>query len=370
MKGQDFIDQSPWPVKWEDTIKTLLNTTTWYHDTIRQSYPIYSSARIPVTTGAKKLKVKIVSVCEYNSRETPLAFMSSWNKHVYAEKWGYDLKIYDTGPTVDDPFSHLYTEPRSHRPPAWSKIDAVIMALKEDYDWVMWMDCDSFFMDHSVAIHEMVTAVAGDAPKDTLDTVLGQWHSGSDQPLSRFDELLGDTSDKDSLGWGPWLTDTKETHIIASEDGLMLNTGIFFMRRSLWSWRFMQKVRRMTFGSSYFIQHPWWEQTAMVYLIQFPFFGSDVDLGIAPGAKYVTQHHVNPYPPLIASALLTHKAYEPGDWIVSFSGCKIHSSQEVCNYIMLNYFTMAHGRDIGEMKKQRTENHCYARDYAELEKWF
>ena len=32
----------------------------------------------------------------------------------------------------------------------------------------------------------------------------------------------------------------------------MLNTGIFFLRRSMWSWRFLQKVRRMTFGASYF----------------------------------------------------------------------------------------------------------------------
>jgi len=122
------------------------------------------------------------------------------------------------------------------------------LALEDDVDWVMWMDCDSFFMDHTVAIHEMVTAVAGNAEKDNLEPMLSEWYKGDRQPLSRFDELLGD----DTLGWGPWLLNTDEKHLIASEDGLMLNTGIFFLRRSMWSWRFLQKVRRMTFGASYF----------------------------------------------------------------------------------------------------------------------
>jgi len=358
---------SVWPVRWEETIKTLLKTTDWYHETLARTYSIYSTPQIPTTENAEKLRVKIVSVCEYDPQETPLAFLSSWNKHVYAEKWGYDLKIYDTGPMLQDPFSHLYTEERHHRPPAWSKIDAVLLALEDDVDWVMWMDCDSFFMDHTVAIHEMVTAVAGNAEKDNLEPMLSEWYKGDRQPLSRFDELLGGD---DTLGWGPWLLNTDEKHLIASEDGLMLNTGIFFLRRSMWSWRFLQKVRRMTFGASYFIQHPWWEQTAMVYLIQFPFIGKEfTDLGIAPAVVYLTQNHVNPYPPLIAGALLTHKAYNHGDWIVSFSGCKIHSSQEVCNAMMVNYFSLVHGKEVENMKDQRNQNHCYTRDLSELKNW-
>ena len=58
----------------------------------------------------------------------------------------------------------------------------------------------------------------------------------------------------------------RKTELIVSEDGLMLNTGIFFTRVSAWSWRFFQKVRRFTFGPRAPVtQHPWWEQTAMVY---------------------------------------------------------------------------------------------------------
>merc|ERR1712183_406294 len=96
-----------------------------------------------------------------------------------------------------------------------------------------------------------------------------------------FDKLLGSSPDMDSskIGWDTWLvhptfekTGEKRIELIVSEDGLMLNTGIFFVRSSAWAWRFFQKVRRFTFGPKAPVtQHPWWEQTAMVYLIQMPF---------------------------------------------------------------------------------------------------
>merc|ERR1719209_657754 len=96
----------------------------------------------------------------------------------------------------------------------------------------------------------------------------------------------------------------------------------------------------------------------MVYLMQFPFLRTQPNedskkLGLAPGATFLTQHHLNPYPPIVSSALLTHVAYDEGDWIVSFSGCKIFSSQEVCNALFFNYFMMVHGTDIGAMRSQR-----------------
>merc|ERR1711879_307414 len=150
----------------------------------------------------------------------------------------------------------------------------------------------------------------------------------------------------------------KQSHIIASEDGLMLNTGIMLVRSSLWSWQFFQKVRWMTFGLSPVTQHPWWEQTAMVYLLQLPFTlahaarqrrASLLDLGqstqyrgYARACLMLSQKHLNTYPPIVASALRTHEAFDVGDFIVSFSGCKVYSSQEVCNQLFLGYFFQVH----------------------------
>ena len=137
----------------------------------------------------------------------------------------------------------------------------------------------------------------------------------------------------------------------------MLNTGVMLIRASAWSWQFFQKVRAMTFGRSPVTQHPWWEQTAMVYLMQFPFVLAHAaawtqhlpdasptgpHLGHAAAYSMLSQKHINGYPPLVASALLTHTTFEQGDFIVSFSGCKVYSSQEVCNHLFLNYFFQVH----------------------------
>merc|ERR1719243_278634 len=87
----------------------------------------------------------------------------------------------------------------------------------------------------------------------------------------------------------------------------------------------------------------------MVYLLQLPFsFGQALAPdslsapGYAPACLLLSQKHLNSYPPLVASALLTHVSFEVGDFIVSFSGCKVYSSQEVCNQLFLAYFFQVH----------------------------
>merc|ERR1719198_639890 len=103
----------------------------------------------------------------------------------------------------------------------------------------------------------------------------------------------------------------------------------------------------MTFGRSPVTQHPWWEQTAMVYLLQMPVvlahaagqrsglqdFGRG-NWGYISAAKLLSQRHLNGYPPIIAAALRTHEEYQKGDFIVSFSGCRTYTSQEVCNMLV------------------------------------
>lgn len=69
-------------------------------------------------------------------------------------------------------------EPSENRPPAWSKIDAVLMGLREGYDWVMWMDCDSYFMDQELGIHEVIDYVL-EKEKETPSTNSSLIEAGS-----------------------------------------------------------------------------------------------------------------------------------------------------------------------------------------------
>ncbi|CAJ1344802.1 unnamed protein product, partial [Effrenium voratum] len=123
-----------------------------------------------------------------------------------------------------------------------------------------------------------------------LQELVAKWQAGPQQEpenlLGWFDDLLdshlswetncdmetpASAPANRTLGWADWLFQEKRVQLVASEDGLMLNTGVMLARASAWSWAFFQKVRWMTFGHSPVTQHPWWEQTAMVYLLQFPF---------------------------------------------------------------------------------------------------
>ncbi|CAD7925363.1 unnamed protein product [Amoebophrya sp. A120] len=363
MKGEDYIDQSPWPITWKESIELSLKRM----DRVQklQRAESWRREKLPRRPSAPKLKILIVSVCEYNNDVTPLYSLSLWNKKRYAEKHGYEVQVHAKGPLLQDQFAGLYEEPPAHRPPAWSKIDAVLLGLREGHDWVMWMDCDSYFMDQEMGINELIDYVlekeAKNAEQDTgssakkpfsdppLQEFLKKWDAAPGTQES-FDKMLAssDGLDQTNIGWDDWLIHPtyekdgqKRTELIVSEDGLMLNTGIFFVRSSVWAWRFFQKVRRFTFGPRAPItQHPWWEQTAMVYLIQMP-FANEKHWAVAPAVSLLDQKHINPYPHLVSSALLTHIAYEESDYIISFSGCKIYSSQDVCNALFFNYFAVS-----------------------------
>jgi len=360
------------------------------------SQQLRSSAVRQRDAASPSLQIAIVSVCDYDAGETPLARLSRINKEEYARRHGYEVIVYEKAPFFQDPLTSLFVEPESYRPAAWSKVDAILMTLAASrHDWVLWLDCDSYFMDVELpleAVVAMAMAESGCPIEGTglddlteLRRFVNKWmeapqdSASAEALLQWYDELFtehwaeigyacGESESgaqalmNQTLGWSDWLFREKRPHLIASEDGLMLNTGVVLVRASPWSWQFFQKVRAMTFGKSPVTQHPWWEQTAMVYLLQLPFtlahassqgeFGLE-DLGrasrsrgYAPACFMYSQKQLNSYPPLIAAALKTHVAFEPGDFIVSFSGCKVYASQEVCNQLFLAYFFQVHSMSI------------------------
>jgi len=404
MKGEEYIDGSPWPIKWMDSMEGILRAM---HGLKQHEAQLEPARTIPLRraltesglvggegTGAPRIAV--VSVCDYDAAVTPLARLSELNKETYASRHGYESIVYEKAPVYKDALSPLLLEP-GQRPAAWSKIDALLTVLaRGEHDWVMWMDCDSFFMDPEVRLEDLPTVAesvqcgAPDGQRETdrqaLRELVATWQEGPPSgtaDLEWYEALLEEawqtslaSMDPGSpcaaapaaaegaprnatLGLGDWLLRERRPHVIASEDGLMLNTGNMLLRASTWSWRLLQQVRWMTFGQSPVTQHPWWEQTALVYLLQLPFTlahaagvaasqalgdigPSSVHRGYARAMFMFAQKHINGYPPVVASALQTHATFEMGDFIVSFSGCKVYSSQEVCNQLFLSYFFRVH----------------------------
>eukprot|EP00929_Paragymnodinium_shiwhaense_P024064 TRINITY_DN14910_c0_g1_i1.p1 TRINITY_DN14910_c0_g1~~TRINITY_DN14910_c0_g1_i1.p1 ORF type:complete len:557 (-),score=132.13 TRINITY_DN14910_c0_g1_i1:123-1793(-) len=397
MKGEEYIDQSVWPIRWMENMEGILRSMMFLKEHERRIEPwrganaraLLADSASSSSKSAPSLRVAIVSVCDYDAGQTPLARLSQINKEAYARKHGYDVIIYDKAPVFQDPLTVLMTEPPSHRPAAWSKVDAILTTMAQSkHDWILWMDCDSFFMDEEVrldALADSASQASGCSSGSSsledlveLRRLVKRWYEGPQQQLDGaallewYDSLFREhwsASDascgtvqqeveppmNSTLGFDDWLFRERRPQLLASEDGLMLNTGVMLIRGSAWAWQFFQKVRQMTFGVSPVTQHPWWEQTAMVYLLQLPFtlehasrrnalgdLGGAFDRGYAPACFMLSQKQINGYPPLVAAALKTHETFQTGDFIVSFSGCKVYSSQEVCNELFLNYFFQVH----------------------------
>merc|ERR1712232_903695 len=111
------------------------------------------------------------------------------------------------------------------RPPAWGKIKLMEEHLAlQKWDWVMWADCDVYFMNLSV----------------TLDSLLFRYGSKPQEMHLALDPGF---------------------HFLVTEDHAMLNTGIFLARSSDWSAAMLDRVWGT--DDSIWTHHPWWEQAAM-----------------------------------------------------------------------------------------------------------
>jgi hypothetical protein len=125
------------------------------------------------------------------------------NKRAYCEKHGYSLKIAD-GQMID----------RS-RPAAWSKVLALRHYLPQ-FDWVLFMDTDTLVMNPEIRVESLID--------------------------ERYD-------------------------VIISEDWSGVNTGVFLMRNSTWSWWLLDEVwkQHQLVSGNYPFEY---EQRAFHFLLQ------------------------------------------------------------------------------------------------------
>ena len=339
MKGQDWFDSSGWPVSWKQTIESVLRNMMWFRSADQKN--------IPSSRTKSHISVAIVTVCDYDSSATPLSRLSRSNKDRYADKHGHKLYFFDQAPIYRDYFSS-YGQIDPSAPHAWRKIDALLTVMSDetvDADWIMWMDCDSYFMNASLPLATVLGSVGefkSESPQHDIYSrirALKNWSPSEGSTLEqaiRSFETLTESLTEESKG---------RTEFVASEDGLMLNTGIFFVTRSVFSFHFLWRVRSLLFRKSPVTFHPWWEQTGIMMLISAPYLSDEQawdsvknNLGFPSFVRMLSQKQINTYPPLIAGMLSSHIPFENGDFIVSFSGCKSYTSQAVCNNLFWNYY--------------------------------
>jgi hypothetical protein len=94
MKGEEWMDNSEWPLRWDDTVQNVLLSMAYYnhHESIQFPWRFNTSLADSLTkaahgndddgfgpmavSGSTKLNIAIVSVCQYIEKETFLAELS------------------------------------------------------------------------------------------------------------------------------------------------------------------------------------------------------------------------------------------------------------------------------------------------------
>jgi hypothetical protein len=100
------------------------------------------------------------------------------------------------------------------RSPAWSKILLLSKYLRKEYDYVIWIDADTFIMSPNVKIEDII-----------------ECHM-------------------------------KGKDILVAQDYIMINTGVIIIKNTEWSRKFINLI----YDQEQFIEHPNWEQAGFIDL--------------------------------------------------------------------------------------------------------
>lgn len=149
----------------------------------------------------KKPRIALVSLALGDNYKVITKY-GSVTKRQYCEKHGYDFFEND-----------IEVDPL--RPPAWAKVRQILLHLGR-YDYIMWIDADTFVMNQNVRIEDLMV-----------------------------EEMNG-------------------RDIMIARDWKMINSGVMIIRNTPWARRFFELVYEQT----QFIHHSNWEQAAIIDLYE------------------------------------------------------------------------------------------------------
>lgn len=149
----------------------------------------------------KKPRIALLSL-SYGEHYKQVTKYGNVTKLQYCKKNDYDFFDEDT---VVDPL----------RPPAWGKVRQILLHLQR-YDYVMWIDSDTFVMDQNRLVEDLI-----------------------------LEEMNG-------------------RDILIAQDWKLINSGVMVIRNTPWARKFFELVYEQT----QFIHHSNWEQAAIIDLYE------------------------------------------------------------------------------------------------------
>jgi predicted O-methyltransferase YrrM len=202
----------------------------------------------------------------------------------YCKKHGYDFREDEDDKIID-----------TTRPLAWSKINLILRCLEDGYNYVVWIDADTFIMNNTIPIQFFI-----------------------DNYLQNKDILVT----KDYID--------------------LINSGVMFIKNTEWSKTFFTEL----YNQTDFIHSANWEQDAIEHMYKTNILDSAEHI-VALDREY--QKLFNSY----------HFMYTSGDFIVHLAGCWKHAEPEAnqgLEFMMNRFCPVRMENDSDDSFKQRLES--------------
>ncbi|CEM28910.1 unnamed protein product [Vitrella brassicaformis CCMP3155] len=276
---------------------------------LRKHYAAWDMARralltpVPKDFRDPKLRIGIVSICAYTD-EWALKYVTPHNRQIYASRHNYTYLVHDTHPM---PNQNVHIQ--------HAKLYLLAHHLRSGrYDWLMWLDCDSIIMDFN----------------RTIDSIIHTYSQQRDEPSSGLDPNVGLLITEE--GWGlssanflvrnsPWTISVlgrafvmAHVHqpLFGDQDALimtLINEAALTLSRAI---RLSALIRRLI------------SDAAPAPAIHSQEVGDEVvgaTDAIDVRAVVIPQHEMNSYDVWNGMFLRSH-AYEKGDFLITFPGCR------------------------------------------------
>eukprot|EP00927_Polykrikos_kofoidii_P023644 TRINITY_DN21710_c0_g1_i1.p1 TRINITY_DN21710_c0_g1~~TRINITY_DN21710_c0_g1_i1.p1 ORF type:complete len:545 (-),score=81.26 TRINITY_DN21710_c0_g1_i1:137-1654(-) len=318
VRDRGFTECTPWPVQGWDMMLAGERTTARVRALDTEAVlDVPHSYRGTSDGSGATLRVAVVTICAYAEDEPVRVFCRS-NRRLYSLLHGYDVHFFTDASEIEPhQAAAMNVLDGVHKPFFW-KVNAVKNVLDTGrYDWVLWMDCDAFFMDPSRTIDSVIAAYVGNG---TLATRGKLPADASGQLRQRFDS-----------------ESSTAVSLILVVDSTGLNNGVWLMRNSPWSHKFLTDWWHSDILSGPGRAHNCSDQSTMLHMLLYERAMHLDDAWDAiegpvwpPEVRVAKQEDLQSFHDATAATALS-RAWRDGDFIKHHPGC--HYYKAPCQYL-------------------------------------
>jgi len=311
VRDRGFSECSTWPAVGWDVMLAGQRLT----ERVRQ-LDDESVTPLPPDYRSSSLKIAVVTICAY-AADAPVRVLCHQNRQLYQLLHGYDVHFFTDASEIEENHgSKMNVQDGFHKPFFW-KVNAVKNVLDTGkYDWVLWMDCDAFFMD----------------PARTIDSVIAMYSSN----LTHASRLLVASSDEAAdiaeLRNKMLPEPSANISLIFAVDSTGINNGVWLLKNSPWSHDFLERWWRSDILEGPGKEHNCSDQSTMLHaLLHDRVMDLDerwdaVEAPIyPPEVRVARQEHLQSFHDATAATALS-RAWQDGDFIKHHPGCHYYKT--------------------------------------------